>query len=164
MHVFSISLYCQTHLHIHLRPIFDGSINVCNLLKWDKSDWGNRLYSFPSDTATIYFALSSIIFLQNRTLGLFCFIWTVFTMGLSRIALGIHYPSDIAGGLILSFTVIRAFSRIKIIQKKIESLLIKYDPKFHWFNILLVLFCAEAYSLFPSVQKIISFIVHGRLD
>jgi len=159
-----ISVYCQSHWHLHLRPVFDGSLNICNLLKWDKSNWGNRLYSFPSDTATIYFAMSSIIFLQNRKLGLFSFLWIAFSVGMSRVALGIHYPSDIVGGLILGFTVIFAFSQIKIAKKKIEGLLIKYDPKFNLFNILIVVFCAEAYSLFPSILKILGFVMHRKFN
>lgn len=85
-------------------------------------------------------------------------------MGMSRVALGIHYPSDIVGGLILGFTVIFAFSQIKIAKKKIEGLLIKYDPKFNLFNILIVVFCAEAYSLFPSILKILGFVMHRKFN
>jgi len=156
-----ISLYCQSHLHFHIRPVFDRSLNICNVLEWKRADWGHRLYSFPSDTATIFFALSAIVFFQNKKLGLLCILWNILTVGLSRVAFGIHYPSDIIAGFVLSFTFVWAFSHFKIAQEKIESLLIKYDPKFHLFNISLVLFCVEAYSLFPGVQKIMHVFINS---
>ncbi len=156
-----ISLYCQSHLHTHLRPIFDKALNMCNLLQWHKSDWGNRLYSFPSDTATFFFALSAIIYFQNKKLGIICILWVILTVGISRVTFGIHYPSDILAGFVLGFTCVWAFSHIKIAQQKIEGFLIKYDPKFNLFNISVVIFCAEAYSLFPSLQRILHLLVRS---
>lgn len=154
-----ISLLCQTVFHSHLRPVFDPSLNINNVLKWDKTHWGNRLYSLPSDTATIFFCISTIVFLQNKKLGIACFFWNGVTIGISRVALGIHYPSDILAAFILSLVLISIITRIKPLQRWIGAMLIKYDPHFNLYNILVVLFCAEAYSLFPGFQIIYNFLL-----
>jgi len=150
----AISLVCQTALHSHLRPVFDRSIEINNPLNWSSAHWGDRLYSLPSDTASIFFSLSTIVFIQRPKMGLICFFWNLITVGISRVALGIHYPSDVLVAFLLSLVVISLFSYSQLLQKWISSLLVKYDPHFNAFNILLVLFCMEAYSLFPGVQVI----------
>src|SRR6202140_4533839 len=49
-----VSVWCQSHLHVHLRPVFDDSLNIRDVEGWaiSKNTWGDRLYSLPSDTAT----------------------------------------------------------------------------------------------------------------
>jgi len=64
-------------------------------------------YSFPSGHALVAFCfygvLASIITTEQHHLGNRILIWTaaaamVFGIGLSRIYLGVHYPSDVAAG------------------------------------------------------------------
>ena len=57
-------------------------------------------YSFPSGHATVFFALSSIMYCWNKTLGVIFFVLSAI-MGIARIAAGVHYPLDILGGAIL---------------------------------------------------------------
>lgn len=56
--------------------------------------------SFPSDHATAAFAIAVSIFLRNRRLGLLT-LGMAAVIGLSRVVVGIHYPSDIVGGAVL---------------------------------------------------------------
>ena len=57
--------------------------------------------SFPSGHMTFYFVLALIIFLINRKWAWF-FIASVILMGLARIAAGVHWPSDILGGILIA--------------------------------------------------------------
>ena len=122
------------------------------------------IYSFPSYTATVYFGLSFIVFLENRKLGTACLVWAIFTAGITRVATGIHYPSDILAGIILGCSVVFACSKIKFAQNFIGHLLAKYDMQFTKANIFLFLFCTEAYSLFPGLQPIYHFMTKFHLS
>jgi undecaprenyl-diphosphatase len=56
--------------------------------------------SFPSDHATAAFAIAIALLLRNRRIG-----WVAVTMAtvisISRVAVGVHYPSDVLGGAVI---------------------------------------------------------------
>ena len=56
--------------------------------------------SFPSDHATAAFAIAIALLLRNRRVG-----WVALVMAtvvsLSRVAVGVHYPSDVLGGALI---------------------------------------------------------------
>jgi len=151
-----VSVWCQTHLHLHLRPVFDDRLNIMDVEEWtiSKNQWGKRLYSLPSDTATAYFSIGTIVFLQRKVLGLFCFSWIFLTVGIGRVALGIHYPSDILAGFFLGFSLPYFFTNLKMPQTFLIRLMQRYDVNNHIYMTLICLFSAEAYSLFPGLQGV----------
>jgi undecaprenyl-diphosphatase len=151
-----VSVWCQRHLHVHLRPVFDDSLNIKDVEGWAiyKSAWDRRLYSLPSDTATAYFAIGTIVYLQRKVLGLFCFSWIFLTVGIGRVALGLHYPSDILVGFFLGFSLVYLFTNLKMAQSFLMRLMQRYDAGNCIYMTLICLFSAEAYSLFPGLEKI----------
>ena len=56
--------------------------------------------SFPSGHAAFYFALSLVVYSYNKKAGIL-FFFAGFLMGLSRIFVGVHWPSDILAGAIV---------------------------------------------------------------
>jgi undecaprenyl-diphosphatase len=51
--------------------------------------------SFPSDTSSLVFGLSTIVFLISKRAGTFAYIWATFVVAFLRVAVGLHYPSDV---------------------------------------------------------------------
>ncbi len=72
--------------------------------------------SFPSGHAAFFFAFSTIVFFYNRKLGALYFLLTMMICA-ARVAAGVHYPSDILGGLIVGVGVgvfVHAYLRASI--------------------------------------------------
>lgn len=74
-------------------------------------DWMQHIHSFPSDHAAFFGAVATGIFLANRRLGVFAFVWTLIVADLPRVYAGLHYPSDILAGLVLGILVTLAMRK-----------------------------------------------------
>jgi undecaprenyl-diphosphatase len=74
--------------------------------------------SFPSDHASAAFAIAFAVFFVSRRAGA-VFLGLALAIGLSRIALGLHYPSDIAAGAVVGFVAaatVHAFARRPLVR------------------------------------------------
>lgn len=74
--------------------------------------------SFPSGHAAFYFAFSTIIYFYNKKAGILFFLAS-FLISFSRVFCGIHWPSDIMGGLLIG--VISGFIILKLLPKKSQN-------------------------------------------
>ena len=57
-------------------------------------------WSFPSGHSAFFFALAMAVYLYNKKWGVW-FFGAAIIMNISRIIAGVHYPSDILGGLMV---------------------------------------------------------------
>ena len=146
-----LSAWLQFHLTIHTRPLLDQTLPLKVVdpawrLIWDRTG------SFPSDNATLFFGIATIIFLENRLIGLFCFLWTIGIIALPRVIFGFHYPSDIFGGMILGSGGVLLFSKIPFFRIQLERTLFWSEGRMHLVHSLLFLYLAETYNMFRSVE------------
>ncbi|WP_166021788.1 phosphatase PAP2 family protein [Streptomyces chilikensis] len=65
---------------------------------------GKEDYSFVSDHATLAMAMAVALFLAHRKFGVVAIVLAVLA-GLSRVYMGVHYPTDVAGGFALGTAV-----------------------------------------------------------
>jgi len=67
--------------------------------------------SFPSGHASAYFALALAIFYLNKKLG-WWFLISSLLMGIARIFVGIHWPTDILGGIVIALLSVLLVKKI----------------------------------------------------
>jgi undecaprenyl-diphosphatase len=60
--------------------------------------------SFPSDHATFAFSVAFSIWFTKRRIGVVLLALSLLT-GIARVYVGVHYPADIGGAIILSFAI-----------------------------------------------------------
>jgi undecaprenyl-diphosphatase len=90
----------QVIVHVWDRPRpFVAHPGIAHLFVSHSSD-----ASFPSDHATAAFAIAVSIFLRSRRIGLIALAMAV-VVAVGRVAVGVHYPSDVLGGAALGTAV-----------------------------------------------------------
>jgi membrane-associated phospholipid phosphatase len=148
-----LSVWIQFHLATHTRPLLDPALPL-NIVdqRWSL-DWDHR-DSFPSDTATLFFALATVIFLESRLVGLFCFLWVAAIIAVPRVIFGWHYPTDIVGSLALGTGIVVLFTAIPYPRLLFERMLILFEDHMYIIHALLFVFLSEVSDLFFSFQKL----------
>jgi undecaprenyl-diphosphatase len=106
----ALSKLIQMSLFVHLRPFREAVELGLILPSGLATNWG-RGSSFPSDTATLYFALAMVVFSVSRRLGLGAFIWVAVLIAIPRVYLMVHHASDILGGAALGIGTVWAMQR-----------------------------------------------------
>jgi undecaprenyl-diphosphatase len=78
--------------------------------------WADNFQSFPSGHALFFFAAGTMVYLFNKKWGALFFASSV-VVGLARVFVGVHWPSDILGGALLgaltSFIIYQFYLRYK---------------------------------------------------
>jgi undecaprenyl-diphosphatase len=91
-----LSRALQIGLPTHPRPIHDETLPFTHFHTVDTGTV-NLWNSFPSDHASLLFAIAMTITLVRPSIGSVAFVWALI-IDLGRVYVGIHYPSDIIGG------------------------------------------------------------------
>ena len=112
--------------------------------------------SFPSDTATFFFALSTGLFLTSRLLGSIAIIYSFCAACLTRIYLGYHYPSDILAGMIIGImaAIIAFQSDIKGSLAYLPMKLLRHHPQ--TFYVCFFLVFLELTNVFEDLRSILA--------
>lgn len=85
-------------------------------------------YSFPSDHAMLAFSIAFSVLLVKRGTGLFLLV-LAFVTGFSRVYVGVHYPADIAGSVVLSAVAAIAVHLLRVRLDAIPERLIRIYGK-----------------------------------
>jgi membrane-associated phospholipid phosphatase len=98
-------------LPFRVRPMYASGIGYhapSIAFPMDLEKWS----SFPSDSATYWFALSFGLFRLSRAVGIAAMVYSTLWMCLVRLYLGIHYPSDLVAGAALGVGVAWSVDRV----------------------------------------------------
>ena len=123
----------------------DGDTGDLNLLDWS---------SFPSDHAVMFAAIAVGLCFISWRIGLLAILYTVFIIGLPRVYLGLHYPSDIVAGLALG--AVTGYSlNVAGVSKKLASRALQWEcasPGGFYFAMCIVSF--EFSTMFNSLRAV----------
>ena len=139
------------------RPLHNPELHIVPVQQQLLSDSADTS-SFPSDHATVFFALATGLFFLSRPLGLLAVFYVVFFICLPRLYLGLHYPTDIAAGAVVGIATALAAN-----LPPVRRLL--YAPIVSWqylhpspFYVGLFLMSYQLDEMFGGVRQFLSFL------
>ena len=116
--------------------------------------------SFPSDHASLFFALVTGIFLISKRLGLVSLVYVLLVIVFPRLYLGWHYPSDILGGAFIGMCFILA-ANMKVFKTTISEKIYNFSEAYpQIFYPIFFLLTYQIATLFEGIRTIGEFIVH----
>lgn len=121
--IIALSINAMMHLvYYHPRPFAEHHVHQLVAHAADSS--------FVSDHTTLVFAIAWTLFIRNDGWKYPTLIWATI-VGLSRIYVGVHYPADIIGSMLLSFIT---SSLVIYFSKKLEPLVQLLFRLYNLFN------------------------------
>jgi undecaprenyl-diphosphatase len=119
----------------------------------DGFDAGLRTWSsFPSDHAVVAFSLAVALAYLSRPVGLLLVLHAVALVSVPRVALGVHYPSDIAGGALFGALVTWLVMNSRHIEPLVEPILRFERRKAAWFYAGFFVLLFEITEMFESLR------------
>ena len=112
--------------------------------------------SFPSDHAVVYFSIATGLIFISKKIGIFALIYTFIIVGLPRIYLGLHYPTDILGGMVLGAGTGWLITHFFPNSKLCESILRWSESNPHYFYPLFFLLSYQIAEMFGGARFILS--------
>jgi undecaprenyl-diphosphatase len=112
------------------------------------ADWS----SFPSDTATLYFALAYGLWRQSRIAGIAAFGFAAAAGCFARIALGIHYPADSTAGALIGVACVAISCRVAAPGLAAVAGWFETDARSLLYSLMFLLTCEMAYSFDDVLQ------------
>lgn len=147
-------------LPFRLRPIHDESIGFTLPYSMEPTildGWS----SLPSDHAVLFYALSAGMFYISKRVGIFALIYTTLFIGLPRIYLGLHYPTDILVGAFIGITITAVCNSNYFIVNKAQSVLGWSHSKPEFFYPTFFIITYQIADMFNSSRSLISFLIQN---
>lgn len=88
-------------LPFRVRPVFDPALGFTPPYGVDGAQMLRAWSSFPSDHAMLFAAMATGLLFFSRRWGTVAYVYWVVVIGLPRVYLGFHHPTDIVAGALL---------------------------------------------------------------
>lgn len=141
-------------LPFRLRPLHEASLQLVppyGELPTALDGWS----SFPSDTSVLFFTLATGLFFISKRAGIFALIYTALFIGIPRIYLCLHYPTDIIGGAVLGITI-ALLANYYLVRNKYTQAVVDWSySKPGFFYPLLFLFTYQIADMFENSRALV---------
>ncbi|MBI1273251.1 MAG: phosphatase PAP2 family protein [Alphaproteobacteria bacterium] len=107
--------------------------------------------SFPSEHATLFFTITVALFFVSRRLGLIALAYALF-LSFVRVYLGLHYPTDIMGGMVVGAGVVLLLRWPVIKQLYVRPAFYIHEKYPGLFYAGMFLLCCEIEEMFFDIQ------------
>lgn len=139
-------------LPLRIRPILDPALHFgAPHGVPDQSNW-TIWSSFPSDHASLFFALLTGIWLVSRRAGIIMLFYVLIAICFPRIYIGIHYPTDILGGMVLGIGSVFICSWRKLRDPWTSRVLNCFDRWPGWSYAVLFIVTFQIATLFWDIR------------
>jgi undecaprenyl-diphosphatase len=115
--------------------------------------------SFPSDHAVLFYAISTAMFYISKKAGNFAIAYTTLVIGLPRIYLGLHYPTDIIAGAFIGIGIALLFQSSCLIDKVSRPTLKFSNSEPGIFYALLFTLTYQICDMFDNSRSFLLFLV-----
>lgn len=139
------------------RPLHNTELHLVPVQEQLLSDSADTS-SFPSDHATVFFALATGFFFLSRSLGIVALSYVIFFICLPRLYLGLHYPTDLLAGAVVGVTTALA-ANLPPVRRWL------YAPVVRWqylhpspFYVGLFLMSYQLDEMFGGIRQFLSFL------
>ena len=144
------------------RPIHEPSLDFkmpYGIFETSETNNGILLSSMPSDHAVLYFSLAIGLYFISKKIGLIAIFYAFFIIGLPRVYLGLHYPTDILVGALIGVSIGILGNLILRKNKIIKNLLNFSKDKPQIFYALFFLFSYQIADLFTDSYDLVKTIL-----
>ncbi len=115
--------------------------------------------SFPSDNAVMFLTLGTGLFFLSRSLGVFGVLYGFFGIALTRVYVGLHYPTDIIVGSIIGAVAAWTIHRPVLIERVIRPVYaLKFKFPFLFYGAFFFI-CYQLATMYGIIRKAGSFLV-----
>jgi len=158
-----LALAARAALPFRARPVVDPEFSFLTPYLPSGFAFAPTSTSFPSGHATVFFAFPVALLAVSRMLGLFAFVYALVGISVPRMYFGLHYPTDILAGAVLSIAAVVVVSQVLRGRSLTSSLLAWSEKHPAASNGLLFFCCLELATEFSTVRAMLPLIANGYL-
>ncbi|MGV2289918.1 phosphatase PAP2 family protein [Trinickia sp. YCB016] len=117
------------YLPFRLRPMYEPSLRAY-FPETNIDDPVLRTWSaFPSDHVMLWSAVAMGIFLVSRPLGIYALLHAIVLIGVPRILLGLHFPTDVLAGAVLGIGI-ASLMNVNAIRTRVAAPMLALAQRF----------------------------------
>ena len=151
-------------LPFRTRPLHEAALHF-RLPLTEGHDLLRNFSSFPSDHAMLFAALSVGVFFVSKRAGIFLMVWSFLVVLMPRLYMGLHYPSDLLGGVLFGAAIAFVLQRRAVRERLAAPCLTWLDRQPASFYTSMYLATLQVGTLFADVRGILVLVaqaVHRR--